>query len=252
MRISIGIIGAGRFGEILKTLFSDSEFEVKIWSRSKKVDAKEYFEFEEVVNCDVVFPAVPIGVLEEMIGKVGKKIDTNRRPVVVSVCSVMGKPEEWLKKGLKDKVDLVISHPVFGPDSSKQGKVFEGLKWVWQCECVKGTEVLRKLEEFIWSRGIELVRMRSEDHDRIMARTQAMSFLFGRLGMKLGLEESVLDTKGFRCLLENQRIVANDTKELFLDLCKFNPLAMEQVNQARVKLDLIVGQLDDVSEDNQT
>ena len=65
--------------------------------------------------------------------------------------------------------------------------------------------------------------MKPHIHDKIMSRSQAIAFLFGKLSSQLKLSPSILDTQGVTMILTNQHIVESDTDELFHDLLHFNP-----------------------------
>ncbi|MEK7458267.1 MAG: prephenate dehydrogenase/arogenate dehydrogenase family protein [Patescibacteria group bacterium] len=221
--ISIGIIGTGRFASVLRKLFSsDMQFVLKQSSRSKIVDRKVIFPFEDVVNCDIVFPAVPISDLPKVLQRCVLVLSKESNPLFVSICSVMEQPEKWMKKILPKHVDIVVTHPVFGPQSTKQGTIFSGLPIAWHPVRIRHKARIEVLETFLQHRGLNVLRITPKEHDRIMARSQAVSFLFGKIGIALKLQSTMLDTKGFTAILQNQAIVENDSHELFLNIFQYN------------------------------
>jgi|GEM_PF-549056 len=234
---TVGIIGTGRFASVLKSLFAaDEGWSVKQCSRSAKVDDVHIFSFTEVSSCDIIIPAVPISALEEVIGRLSDEIPPHTHPLVVSVCSVMAQPERWLREGLGSRADLLVAHPLFGPQSTQHGKTFNNLSLVWNPIQIRHVLNLDHLKKLLQSRKLQIIEMSSDDHDQVMAKTQWMSFLFGQLGLGLGLKSTALDTQGFKSLLHNQAIVASDSKELFFDICVHNPHAQKQLRELQLTL----------------
>ena len=226
--VTIGIIGTGRFATVLRKLFEkESEIAVLQSSRTQLIDHRNIFSLEEVVNCDIVFPAVPISALRMVLEKCSTFIKHENNPLFVSVCSVMVKPEQWMQKSLPEHADILITHPVFGPDSTKQGMVFTNLPLVWNPIRIRNQKRLQKLKNICTNSEINVITMSSEKHDEIMARSQALSFLFGTIGILLDLQPTSLDTKGFTALLHNQAIVKNDSHELFLNIFQHNAHARQ-------------------------
>jgi len=64
----VGIIGYGRFGKILADLLK-KQYEVKIYDPDKK-SGKSSGRMEEVLECVLVFVAVPISAFEEVIQEI--------------------------------------------------------------------------------------------------------------------------------------------------------------------------------------
>jgi prephenate dehydrogenase len=234
---SIGIISTGRFAAVLDALFAKNQaWVVKHYSHSKPVDNKILFSLKEIASSDVIIPAVPVSAMNSVLKEIAENIPPGNSPLVVSICSVMGFPEKWLLKALPTDTDILVTHPMFGPISTKQGTEFTGLRLVWNPIRIKDVKRLSSLKSFFTDQGLQLIHLTSDQHDLIMAKSQAMSFLFGQIGIKLGLKSTSLDTKGFSMLLENQAIVASDSYQLFLDICRFNPKALKQIRQAKKEL----------------
>lgn len=238
--ISIGIIGTGRFASVLCKLFAnEKQFVIRQSSRSKKIDKKIIFPLNEVVNCDIVFPAVPISTLSKVLQQCVTVLAKENKPLFVSICSVMEQSEKWMRKILPKHVDMVVTHPIFGPQSTKQGTIFSGLPIVWHPVRIRHRDRVEILETFLKHRGLKVIRMTSKKHDEIMARSQAISFLFGKIGIALKFRSSMLDTKGFTVILQNQAIVANDSNQLFLDIFRHNPGAQNMLKRVKKTLNEI-------------
>src|SRR3990167_6593876 len=107
---NVAIVGLGRFGKTLKRLL-DQDFELTIINREN---------VEEIVNCEVIFYCVPISTFESVI-KSHKKYFKDSH-LLIDVLSVKMHPKKVLNKYLKNlKTQALLTHPMFGPDSSKNG-----------------------------------------------------------------------------------------------------------------------------------
>jgi len=110
----VAIVGFGRFGKTLKRLL-DQDFELTIVNRKNA---------EEIVNSEVVFYCVPISTFESVIKSHKKYFRENQ--LLIDVLSVKMHPKKVFEKHLRGlKTQALLTHPMFGPDSSKNG--FDGL-----------------------------------------------------------------------------------------------------------------------------
>ena len=136
-------------------------------------------------------------------------------------------------------IDVLATHPLFGPESTNHGSTFTGLSWVITQSRIRNRGKLQELLRFLTTQHIRCIFSSASDHDRRMARTQAVAFLFGKLGQQLQLTHDTLETKGFDFLLQNQAIVASDTDELFWDILHYNQHAQTMVKQVSSHLHTI-------------
>ena len=222
MKTTIGIIGNGRFGHLLFETFKKFEaFDVKIFSRRETPDQKTFFTLDEVCKSDIVIPCVPISSIEEQIKQITGLLGKNT--LVVDVCSVKMHPVEVMKGNLPGNIDILATHPMFGPDSTKNGETFQDLKFIWAKVRIKNEERCKKFLNFWKDLGCELIELSPEEHDRQAAYTHAFAFLIGKIGIKMNVRRNNISTKGFEGILYNQTAVENDTSQLFEDMMKFNP-----------------------------
>lgn len=243
MKHTIGIVSTGRFATVLKKLFSRTDqFVVLQSSCSKPVDGHTIFPLEEVLKCDIIFLCIPISVFHAFLQRHGKKIQ--EKALVVDVCSVKQLPATWMKDLLPKDVDILATHPVFGPFSTNNGNNFSHLPWMICPIRIQDQKRLQTLLRFFQEQSINLLEMDTKTHDRCMAHSQAIAFLFGTIGSRLGLQEGPLDTKGFSLLLENQKSVEQDSQQLFIDLFRYN-------DEARHMLTTIDTVLKEIREETQ-
>jgi len=238
MKFTVGIIGNGRFGNLLFDIFSKSEiFHTKLFSRKAELDGIEFFSLEDVCKSDIVIPCVPISKFEETINLVKDKLVSGC--LVVDVCSINLMPEKAMKKMLDKKIDLLSTHPMFGPDSTKNGTFFENLNFIFHPTRINDAEKCNAFLKLWKNLGCNMVPMTPEEHDRQAAFTHAFAFLVGKVGMNMNVRKNTISTKGFDCLMYNQQAIENDSSLLFQDMMLFNPFAKEMLSQFEKALENI-------------
>ena len=111
---TVSIVGFGRFGKVLHRLLKD-DFKIIIYDHHNE---------KEVYQSEVIFFAVPISTFESVIKKHKKYFKESQ--LLIDVLSVKMHPKKIFEKYLKClKTQVLLTHPMFGPDSSKDG--FSGL-----------------------------------------------------------------------------------------------------------------------------
>lgn len=248
-KITIGIIGSGRFGNLLFQTFKNhfENSEILLYSRnennrlrcnSQTQEFKDKFiTLEDVVSCNIVIPAVPISKFEETVKSISKFLKPGS--LVVDVCSVSIHPAEVLLTNISKDIDILSTHPMFGPDSTKNGTTFEGLKFIFKelrisnhpdlPKADQAGELSKRFLNFWRKLGCDMVELTPDEHDRQAAFTHAFAFLIGKIGILMNVRKNNISTKGFEGLLYNQLAVENDTSELFNDMMKYNPYVKEMI-----------------------
>lgn len=225
--MTIGIIGFGRFGQFIagvlkaygEVMVTDVRPSVK---KAAQVLNVPFVSFEKVSRADWVILSVPISKTENTIQRLAECV----RPgaLVMDTCSVKVLPCQWLKKYMPPSVDLLGSHPMFGPDSGKHG--LYGLQMVLcpvRASQLKYEMVQRLFQEL----GAVVLKMTPEAHDKNSATTLALVHFLGRALYRMGVRDVKPSTKGFERLLAIYTSVNNDTMELFRDMHRFNPFAAQ-------------------------
>lgn len=182
---------------------------------------------EVLQDCDLLIPAVPISAFESVIKEVSQHIPANAHLVVADVCSVKMHPAAVMEKYLPKNVGILATHPMWGPDSTQQGKVLSGLRFVHHTIRDNGNPVLQQFIDLWQKLGQTLIDLTPDEHDKRMASSQFYTHLIGRIGEQLDIGATGIDTQGFLQLLEVQNYVVNDTWQLFEDMYKYNPYARE-------------------------
>ena len=248
--LSIGIAGTGRFASVLRQMFAGEGFCIYQSSTSKPIDHDWIFPLEKVASCDVVFPCVPIAAYKPFIDEISQLIPDKSNSLFVDICSVSSFPNAWLEDLLPPTTDIVSSHPLFGPISSKNGTVFKNLDFIYWPTRISKPRRWKRILSHLKLLGLTVSKMSPEEHDRVMAKTQAIAFLYGKIGLDLNLHEPRLNTPGYQSIAENQYIVSQDSPDLFWDMFQYNPYAQETLDRIIQQLQYYQNQLHRMEEGN--
>lgn len=214
-----GILGLGRFGRLAAEILRPHG---DVWAHDPEArdpsPGIRLVTFEEACSARVVLLAVPIRAMETVLHRMAPHL---RRPALVAdTASVKTLPCRWMEQKLPGWADLLGTHPLFGPDSAVDG--IRGLKIAF---CPLRLRHPRTARRFLERLGLRVVPAQPDAHDRELARTQAVVQFLGRALERLEAKPEDLDTSGYRKLLEILRYVRRDTRELFLDMQRYNPHA---------------------------
>lgn len=225
MMKNIGLIGLGSFGQFIVP-YLKQDFNVFAFNRSdRSKDAERlgipYVSLEEAASKDIVILCVPVQFMEDMLIKI--KDIVKEGAMVVDVSSVKVKPINLMLKYLPDNVEIIGTHPLFGPQSGKNG--IKGLNMVL---CPVKTTKARNLERY-FSEVLELnVLDRSpEVHDKQMAYVQALTHFVGRAVNEMDIPDVEQKTNAYQSLLDIKRMLGKDSMDLFLTIENENPFAKE-------------------------
>lgn len=200
--MKIGVIGNGRFGKLLLKHLSTNH--------QVTIDAPQ--------GCNLVIFAVPNRNLEAAIAQ--WKPNINAQAIVMDVGSVKTLPCQILQAAFQQPT--LGTHPLYGPDSA--GESWQGHKVV-MCRLTVTDEQFNLVQELFTSRGVEVIETTPEQHDHMMAQTQALVHFIGRA--LAGIEPQHISTPDYGNLLKMMEKVTNDTWELFLDMQTLNPMAAD-------------------------
>lgn len=219
---NVGILGLGRFGAFWATVLSHSHT-VYGYNRSTPASAPcTLVSLEELCTLPVIFICVPMRTVPDIL----KKISPLLRPgtLVIDTCSVKMEPVRWMKELLPESVNILATHPMFGPESAKEG--LSGLPLMMHPIRME-KEQYDEWALFFRSLDLMVVEMTPEEHDRQAAMSQALTHMIGRTLNTMGIEETPIGTLWYRKLLAICRQVEKDSPELFLDMQNLNPYAAQ-------------------------
>src|SRR6266404_5872321 len=216
----VTIIGFGRFGKTLYELIKD-DFEVTIYQRNEKerTNFPITTDLKKAYASEVIFYAVPIQTFASVIKDNKEFFRPNH--VFIDVLSVKSYPAKILKELLQDtKTQAILTHPMFGPDSSKNG--FANLPIVMD-KFLATDETYEFWKKYFTEKKLRIIELTAEQHDMLAANSQGLTHFIGRLLQEFNIKQTPIDTVGATKLLEVKEQTCNDTWELFMNLQHYNP-----------------------------
>ncbi len=222
--MEIGVYGLGRFGSFWASLLSQ-KFTVKGYNRNQNRTIPQEIikaDEDEVTACKVIFLCVAISSMEEVLHRIKDRLSPGT--LIMDTCSVKVYPVELMEKILKADINIIGTHPMFGPDSGKAG--VKGLPLVY-CPVRGNDDLFKEWLRVFESFGLKVATLPANAHDKEVAYTQGITHFIGRVLDDLRLKESPMSTLGYTKLLEIIEQTCNDPMKLFLDLQRYNPYTRE-------------------------
>lgn len=240
--MNIGVYGLGRFGAFwAKELAKHNDNNVLGYSRNKKDNIEGVKQVDEETffsSCDIIYFCVSISSFESVIKSISNKL--KKGTVVVDTCSVKVYPSKVMRENLPKDVYSVASHPMFGPDSGKNG--VKGLPLViFPISCPK--DIYDNILNDFKSWQLEVLEMSPDSHDREAAWSQGITHFVGRVLDELALQPTSLATTGYKRLMSIVEQTCNDPIQLFHDLQKYNPYAKQMRMGLKGALDYVMQDL---------
>ncbi len=226
-RPPLGLIGAGAFGQFVVPHLA-SHFDIVV--ADPRPDLPQLAQrlgiragtLEEAAAAPVVILAVPVQAMAAAAEAIAPHVRAGA--MVLDVGSVKVKPAAILSAALPEHVDVVCTHPLFGPQSARGG--IEGLK-IAVCH-VRGARTRRRVAAFC-RRVLRLtvIDTTPERHDREVAYVQGITHLIGKTLITMDLEDFRQTTVSYDLLRQAVGFIADDSAELFRAIELENPFAAE-------------------------
>lgn len=239
----IGLIGFGRLGRLLARYLAQ-DFHVHIYDLSLDHEAVRSLgaspaSLAEACEQPIVLPLVPMSAFEQLMLEIAPLL----RPetLVIDACSVKQLPVEWMLQHLPASVQILGTHPMFGPDSAAE-TVF-GAKLV-VCPVRIESERYRQISLYLSKHGIKLIETTPDEHDRQISRSLFLAHYLGRTLLEFGAQPLEIDTKGYRRLMKILLTVENDSIQLFEDMYRYNPYAADTRSQFLKAMQAVSSHLD--------
>ena len=219
----LGIIGFGQFGQFMARHLAHF-FDVNVYDQSDlSAKAREigvnWRDFETVCGKEILIYATPLKNFESVLRESVPFL--KKDALCLDVCSVKMKPIELMKEILPETVEIVGTHPLFGPQSGRAS--IENLRIA---VCPVRTTKTEKIKKFLaQDLKLKVLEKSPETHDREMAHVQALTHFVARALEELHVEESELATVSYEELMRAARLVSEDSWELFQTIQQGNPFA---------------------------
>jgi len=256
---TIGIIGFGTFGQFLAKGFieharaagkrlkvvgtsrADYTAEASAIGASYALGWREFFEHKP----DVIILSTSILSFASVLRRLPR--DHLEGCLLVDVLSVKQHPKDMLldETIVPASADILLTHPMFGPDSGKDG--WQGLPFVYEVARVGSDPAKQARLDFALGLfkdpGCSMVPMQADRHDELAAGTQFVTHLTGRVLHRLRLAPCEIATRGFEALLQLVENTCKDSFDLFLALYRHNKSSRRQLDALAAALDEIRGEL---------
>ncbi len=221
---SLGIVGFGAFGQ-LAARHLGLHFEVSAYDPSEDVAevAKQLgvrlSSLAAVSQADVILIAAPVSSFEQVVREIA--VVCKPRTLIVDVGSVKVVPSDIMRRLMPEDVDIVATHPLFGPQSAATG--IKGLK-IAVCP-IQGRRHARLAAFLRKALGLTVIMTTPEEHDQEAAVVQGLTHLIAKVLLRMGPLPTRMTTKSFELLTEAISMVQHDAPEVFEAIEKANPYA---------------------------
>ena len=218
--MKVGVYGLGRFGFFWSELLAQ-KFDVSGYNKSSLTEKPNNVDLvteDMILQSDVLFLSVSISSMESVLEKIAGRIKPGC--LVFDTCSVKVHPINIMRSLLPRHVEIIGLHPMFGPDSGKNGVKDLPVVFVPVRNRQNQAEEWKKI---FLGFGMNVIEITAEEHDRDAAFTQGITHFIGRVLNELQLKESAISTMGYKSLLTIVEQTCNDPLQLFMDLQHYNP-----------------------------
>jgi prephenate dehydrogenase len=219
-RPTLGLIGYGAFGALaarhLSRLCDVRLYDPRL-APGGTTDGLAVVTLAEAAGADIVVLAPPVDRLEAVIGEVAPHV--KRGALVLDVASVKAAPSQWLLAGLPHHVDIVATHPLFGPQSAANGTA--GLKIVL-CP-LRGPRVYEIAAILRRAFGLHVIVTTPEQHDREAAVTQGLTHFLAKIMGGIGPLPTRVTARSFDLLMHAIGMVADDAPAVYDAIQRRNP-----------------------------
>ncbi len=220
--MEIGIVGFGSFGQfaarILGRDFSVSAYDPKSPSGDPDVCRGT---LREVARKPCLLLCVPISQMERLCRRLGPLLTPGQ--LVMDTCSVKEEPLRLMLELFPESVEVLGTHPLFGPETGRQG--IAGLEVVL---CPGRGSRVPKVKQYLETLGLNATLTTPAEHDRAMARTQALFHFLAQGFSRMKVDSETLATPGPAQLFRAFQDVRGDSSQLFRDLQQMNRFASGQ------------------------
>jgi len=232
---TVGIVGFGAFGRLIATHLRshfaltayDPATTARGWDEALGV---VHADLEEAAACDIVILATPVDRLATALTAIRDRL----RPgaLVLDVCSVKLIPAQLMRDLLPDTVEAIGTHPLFGPQSGRNG--IAGLTMA-VCPIREETPAsprVRRVAAFARKAlGLKVFITTPEAHDREAAMVQGLTHLIAKVLVQMEPLPRRMTTASFDRLMQAVDMVRYDAPEVFLAIERLNPYAADVRNR---------------------
>ncbi|MEC8572512.1 MAG: prephenate dehydrogenase, partial [Pseudomonadota bacterium] len=176
---------------------------------------------EDACSCPLVILAVPVSSISDVCQRIAPMLAVGA--TVMDVGSVKLRPMQDMETHLPAHVNILGSHPLFGPQSAKDGLAGHKIALCPQ----RGRTHWRIAAALRSLFGLHVIWTTAEDHDREVATVQGLTHLIAQTLSQILPEKLRMTTSSFDHLLEARRMVSADAPAVLDAILRDNPFAAE-------------------------
>ena len=174
---------------------------------------------DEVARCPIVVLATPVDALAAVVAAIAPILAPGT--LVIDVGSVKTGPAAIMRAGLPDDVEVIGTHPLFGPQSAAGG--IRGLK-IAVCP-IRGRSGPRLAAFLRKALGLRVIVTTPEAHDREAATVQGLTHLIAKVLVRMEPLPTRMTTASFDLLVRAIDMVRDDAPAVFDAIERGNPYA---------------------------
>lgn len=230
---TVGIIGFGAFGQLiaehLRAYFPIQVFDIAPDLARADALGATIVSFEAAAACPIVILAMPVAEMRGVAARLAPLLKPGA--LVLDVGSVKVEPAAIMRDTLPDHVEIVATHPLFGPNSARQG--IRGSR-IAICP-VRGQYF--RVAAFCRRLGLDVIMTTPEQHDRDAAEVQGLTHLVANLLVKMNPHPTRITTPSFELMMSAVDMVRNDAPEVRRAILASNPYAGDVLRRFKSALD---------------
>ncbi|QDL91977.1 prephenate dehydrogenase [Paroceanicella profunda] len=219
----LGLLGYGAFGRLAARALR-ARFDIRVHDPDPAAGAAaaqaglRAVSLAEAAACPVVVLAMPVPAF----GPALRALAPLLRPgtLVLDVASVKEEPARLMQALLPGHVELLATHPMFGPRSAGDGgsAALAGLKVVL---CPLRGRRWRGAAALLRGMGLRVIVTTPQEHDRQAALSQGLTHLLARA--LAGLDRTpAITTRSFELLMQAIDMVRDDPPEIYETVTRTN------------------------------
>lgn len=231
--VTVGLFGFGGFGQLIAAHLGP-HVDLKIHDAYASVFGGA--SLAETAECDVIILAVPVSEIRGICEDIADILKPGA--VVLDVGSVKLAPIADMVECLPEHVQIVGTHPLFGPQSAKGGVAGHKLSL-----CPVRGEAWRAIRVFLARKlTLNVITCRPEDHDREAAMAQGLTHLIAKVMTEMGPLPTRMTTTSFELLSRAVEMVKDDPPSVLHAIESANPFAAEVRESFFRRAEVIRGQ----------
>ncbi|XP_059627931.1 arogenate dehydrogenase 1, chloroplastic-like isoform X2 [Cornus florida] len=214
--LKIGMVGFGNFGQFLANTMIKQGHTITATSQSDysqlcaQLGILFFGDMEAFLgeDNDVILLCTSIVSLSKVLKSM--PFHCLKRPTFfVDVLSVKEHPRDVLLQVLPEESDVLCTHPMFGPESGKNG--WKDLRFMYDRVRIKDETICSSFLQIFEREGCKMLEMTCEEHDKQASKSQFLSHVIGRALAEMDIKSTSIDTKNFQTLVQLHDLVSLDS-----------------------------------------